>query len=41
MPDQNIEPGGCRVIAQQGEIDQQIETQLARIISELTSGNED
>jgi flagellar biosynthesis/type III secretory pathway protein FliH len=31
-----VSPGGCVVETQQGRIDQQIETQLARIEEELT-----
>ncbi len=35
-PSPGIEPGGCRVLTGGGEIDQQIETRLARIVEELT-----
>lgn len=34
--DDAIEPGGCRVVTDLGEIDQQWSTQLARITDELT-----
>ncbi len=36
IPDLAVTPGGCRVETQFGTIDQQIETQLARIEDELT-----
>jgi flagellar assembly protein FliH len=36
VADPNIRPGGCRVDTEFGSIDQQIETQLARIEEELT-----
>lgn len=36
IADPNITPGGCRVETQFGIIDQQIETQMARIEEELT-----
>ena len=36
IPDGNITPGGCRVETRFGVIDQQIESQLARIEEELT-----
>jgi flagellar assembly protein FliH len=36
IADPQIEPGGCRLETQLGVIDQQIETQLARIEEELT-----
>ena len=36
VPDPEISPGGCRVTTEFGSIDQQIETQLARIEEELT-----
>ncbi len=36
IPDGNITPGGCRVETSFGVIDQQIESQLARIEEELT-----
>jgi len=35
-PSAEIQPGGCRVLTGGGEIDQQIETRLARIVEELT-----
>lgn len=37
VSDPDITPGGCRVVTELGEIDQQIESQLARIEEELTS----
>lgn len=40
VPDISVSLGGCRVETRQGLIDQQIETQLERIIAELTGGNE-
>jgi flagellar assembly protein FliH len=40
IPDVTVSPGGCRLETRQGLIDQQIETQLERIIAELTGGNE-
>ena len=36
IPDADIKPGGCRVVTEFGVVDQQIETQLARIEEELT-----
>jgi len=36
VADPDITPGGCRVDTQFGSIDQQLETQLARIEEELT-----
>ena len=36
VADPQIEPGGCRVETRFGTIDQQLETQLARIEEELT-----
>lgn len=36
LPDPDITPGGCRVETNFGSIDQQIESQLARIEEELT-----
>lgn len=36
VPDQSITRGGCRVETEFGSIDQQFESQLARIIEELT-----
>ncbi|MFM7072214.1 MAG: FliH/SctL family protein [Planctomycetota bacterium] len=33
--DESIEPGGCRVVTDWGDIDQQLSTQLARIAEEL------
>lgn len=36
--DESIEPGGCRVVTDLGELDQQWSTQLARIADELTGG---
>jgi flagellar assembly protein FliH len=38
-PDMTVSPGGCRVETGQGIIDLQIESQLERIVSELTGGN--
>lgn len=35
VADPAIEPGGCRVVTQHGHIDQQLETQLARLEAEL------
>jgi flagellar assembly protein FliH len=40
VPDETVSPGGCRVETRHGVIDQQIETQLARIAAELIGGNE-
>ena len=40
IPDRTVSAGGCRVETRQGLIDQQVETQLNRIIAELTGGNE-
>jgi flagellar assembly protein FliH len=36
VADATVSPGGCRVFTEFGEIDQRIETQLARIEQELT-----
>ena len=36
VPDESISAGGCRVETAHGAIDQQIETRLQRIVSELT-----
>jgi len=36
IADQSISRGGCRVETPKGAIDQQFETQLARIAEELT-----
>ncbi|MFV1966405.1 MAG: FliH/SctL family protein [Pirellulaceae bacterium] len=36
IPDPDITAGGCRVVTEFGTVDQQIETQLARIEEELT-----
>ena len=33
--DENIEPGGCRIFTQQGEIDARLDAQIARIADEL------
>jgi flagellar biosynthesis/type III secretory pathway protein FliH len=41
VPDTTISPGGCRLETLHGAVDQQFEAQLARIESELTSGNGD
>lgn len=41
VPDSTITVGGCRVLTEQGEIDQRIEVQLERIVGELIGGNED
>ncbi|HKD37826.1 MAG TPA: FliH/SctL family protein [Pirellulales bacterium] len=38
--DSQISPGGCRIEMAHGAIDQQFESQLARIEEELTRGNE-
>ncbi|HEY2882377.1 MAG TPA: FliH/SctL family protein [Pirellulales bacterium] len=38
VADESISLGGCRVETRQGAIDQQVETQLERIIAELTNG---
>ena len=35
VPDPNISPGGCRVETEFGSLDQQLESQLARITEEL------
>ena len=35
MPDNNIEPGGCLVLTEHGEIDAGLETQIKRIADEL------
>jgi len=35
-PSADVQPGGCRVLTGGGEVDQQIETRLARIVEELT-----
>jgi flagellar assembly protein FliH len=40
VADESVSTGGCRVETRQGIIDQQIETQLERIITELTGGND-
>jgi flagellar assembly protein FliH len=40
VPDLTVSLGGCRVETSQGLIDQQIETQLERIIAELTDSNQ-
>jgi flagellar assembly protein FliH len=40
VPDLTVSLGGCRVETSQGLIDQQIETQLERIVAELTDSNE-
>ena len=40
VPDESLSAGGCRVETRHGIIDQQIETQLERIVAELTDGNE-
>ncbi|MBN1853567.1 MAG: hypothetical protein JW829_12620 [Pirellulales bacterium] len=36
VADESMEPGNCRVTTEFGEIDQRIESQLARIVEELT-----
>ncbi len=41
VPDETISLGGCRVETMHGGVDQRFEAQLARIESELTSGNGD
>ena|ERR1700676_5426197 len=40
IADPQVTPGGCRVETAHGSIDQQFESQLARIEEELTRGNE-
>jgi flagellar assembly protein FliH len=40
IPDITVSLGGCRIETHRGLIDQQIETQLERIVTELTVGNE-
>jgi flagellar assembly protein FliH len=35
VPDESVEPGGCRLITNRGTVDAQIETQLERIILEM------
>ncbi|MGC4003561.1 MAG: FliH/SctL family protein [Pirellulales bacterium] len=40
VADTQIGPGGCRVLTAHGEIDQRLETQLSRIVDELTDDNE-
>jgi flagellar assembly protein FliH len=40
VSDATVSPGGCRLETRRGAIDQQIETQLERIIAELTDQNE-
>jgi len=35
VAEESVEPGGCRVVTEWGEIDQQLSTQLARIAEEL------
>jgi flagellar assembly protein FliH len=40
LPDMAVTAGGCRVETSQGLVDQQIETQLERIVAELTGGTE-
>lgn len=37
VADASISPGGCRVLTDHGQIDQQLESHLARITEELTS----
>jgi flagellar assembly protein FliH len=39
IPDPNVSLGGCRVETRQGMIDLQIESQLERIVAELTGTN--
>jgi flagellar assembly protein FliH len=41
VADSSISTGGCRVLTEQGEIDQRIEVQLERLVSELVGGNAD
>jgi flagellar biosynthesis/type III secretory pathway protein FliH len=41
VANETISIGGCRVETVHGTVDQQFEAQLARISSELTSGNGD
>ncbi|HTQ40944.1 MAG TPA: FliH/SctL family protein [Pirellulales bacterium] len=41
VPDMTVSVGGCRVETTQGMIDQQIESQLERIIAELTGTDEE
>jgi flagellar assembly protein FliH len=40
IADPEISPGGCRIETLHGAIDQQFESQLARIEEELTRGND-
>jgi flagellar assembly protein FliH len=40
VADETVSVGGCRVETRHGLIDQQIESQLERIVAELTGGNE-
>ena len=37
VPHPDISPGGCRVVTDYGQLDQQLETQISRIEEELTS----
>ena len=37
VPHDEVRPGGCRVVTEYGQIDQQLETQLDRIRDELSS----
>jgi flagellar assembly protein FliH len=37
VPHDEVRPGGCRVVTEYGQIDQQLETQLNRIREELSS----
>lgn len=36
VPDPEIQPGGCIVASDHGQIDQQLETQLARLVEQLS-----
>jgi flagellar assembly protein FliH len=40
VADERVSTGGCRVETRRGMIDQQVETQLQRIVAELTDENE-
>jgi flagellar assembly protein FliH len=40
VSDSEISPGGCRIETVHGAVDQQFEAQLARIVEELTRGND-
>jgi flagellar assembly protein FliH len=40
VADETVSVGGCRLETRHGMIDQQVESQLERIVAELTGGNE-